>query len=124
LFRVGEININMKGGQRMTTDSKIISFNSLDEVQSDITKLGEIVDKLLVLGDKFKANRSELEYVQEQLRRQELNSNFYTMDEVAEALHCEKGSAIKTLRNRGVELISSGKSFVVQRDNFLNAFRN
>ena len=108
----------------MTTDSKIISFNSLDEVKTDITKLGEIVDKLLVLGDKFKANRSELEYVQEQLRRQELNSNFYTMDEVAEALHCEKGSAIKTLRNRGVELISSGKSFVVQRDNFLNVFRN
>lgn len=108
----------------MTTDSKIISFNSLDEVQSDITKLGEIVDKLLVLGDKFKANRSELEYVQEQLRRQELNSNFYTMDEVAEALHCEKKSAISTLRNRGVELIASGKSFVVQRDNFLNAFRN
>lgn len=108
----------------MTTDSKIISFNSLDEAQSDITKLGEIVDKLLVLGDKFKANRSELEYVQEQLRRQELNSNFYTMDEVAEALHCEKKSAINTLRKRGVELIDSGKSFVVQRDNFLNAFRN
>ncbi len=108
----------------MTTNSNVIQFTSLDEVQSDVTKLSQLVDKLLVLGDKIKANRSELEYVQEQLRRQELNSNFYTMDEVAEALHCEKGSAIKTLRNRGVELIASGKSFVVQRDNFLNAFRN
>lgn len=104
--------------------SNVIPFTSLDEVQSDVTKLSQLVDKLLVLGDKIKANRTDLEYVQAQLRRQELNSNFYTMDEVAEALHCEKSTAIKNLRNRGVELVSSGKSFVVQRDNFINAFRN
>ena len=108
----------------MVTDSKIINFNSIDEVQSDVAKLSQLVDKLLVLSDKFNENRSELEYIQAQLRRQELNSNFYTMDEVAEALHCEKKSAINTLRNRGVELIASGKSFVVQKDNLLNAFRN
>ncbi len=108
----------------MATDSKIINFNSIDEVQSDVTKLTQLVDKLLILGDTLKANRSELECLQSQLRRQELNSNFYTMDEVAEALHCEKPSAINTLRNRGVELIASGKSFVVQKDNLLNAFRN
>ena len=106
------------------TDSKIINFNSIDEVQSDVTKLIQLVDNLLLLGDKLKANRTELEGLQAQLRRQELNSNFYTMDEVAEALHCEKKSAINTLRNRGVELIASGKSFVVQKDNLLNAFRN
>ncbi len=108
----------------MTTDSKIIAFNSIDEVQSDVAKLSQLVDNLLILGEKIKNNRSELEYLQEQLRRQELRSNFYTMDEVAEALHCEKKSATNTLRRRGVELIDSGKSFVVLRDNFLNAFRN
>lgn len=108
----------------MVTDSKIINFNSIDEVQSDVAKLIQLVDNLLLLGDKLKANRTELEGLQAQLRRQELNSNFYTMDEVAEALHCEKKSAINTLRNRGVELIASGKSFVVQKDNLLNAFRN
>ena len=107
----------------MPTDSNIISFTT-DDALLNLEKEIRYIDKLLELGAKIHDNEEQLEVVLKLLRKYEIVSQFYTMDEVAEALHCEKKSAINGLRNRGVELVSQGKVFVVQKDNFLNAFRN
>lgn len=104
------------------TNEKVIPF-SIDSALTDVDKLCRLVDGLLALGDKIKSNEPQLQSVQATMRQMELNNNFYTIAEVAEALHCQNKKAFEELRKRNVPIIEAGKTYVVQRDNFLNAFR-
>ena len=67
------------------TNEKIIPL-TIDQALSDVDKLCRLVDAFLVLGDKIKSNEPQLQSVQAQMRQMELNNNFYTIAEVAEAL--------------------------------------
>lgn len=104
------------------TNEKIIPF-TVDSALTEVDKLNKLIDGLLELGDKINSNSPQLQGVQERLRQIELNSNFCTISEVAEALHCQNKKAFEELRKRNVPIIDAGKTYVVQRDNFLNAFR-
>lgn len=107
----------------MSVPSKIIPFTT-DSALSEVSKLTQLVDNLLELGIKLNENSEQLEKVQKAIRQQELRKQFLTLEEVADALHCEKKTATKELRERGVEIITAGKTYVVQSDNFVNAFKN
>ena len=104
------------------TNEKIIPL-TIDQALSDVDKLCRLVDAFLVLGDKIKSNEQQLQSVQAQMRQMELNNNFYTIAEVAEALHCQNKKALEELRKRNVPIIEAGKTYVVLRENFLDAFR-
>lgn len=103
------------------SESKIIPF-TVDDALSDVKKLTAFVDNLLELGDKIKQNKPQLEYIVELMRKQELNNQFYTIAEVAEALHCQNKRAMELLRENNVQIIEAGKSYVVNKDVFLKAF--
>lgn len=107
----------------MSNAATIIPFTT-DSALSEVNKLSQLVDDLLELGAKLNNNAEQLKNVQKILRQQELKKQFLTLEEVADALHCEKKTATKALRERNVEIITAGKTYVVQSDNFLNAFRN
>lgn len=103
-------------------NSNVIEF-TVDTALTEVEKLNCFIDGLLELSNKINTNSYQIKNIQEQLRRQEINSNFYTVAEVAEALHCQTKKAFEELRARNVEIIEAGKTYVVQKDNFLNAFR-
>ena len=103
------------------TNEKIIPF-SVDDALTEVDKMLKLVNGLLELGDKVKSNQPQLESVSQMLRQQEINSQFYLITECAEALHCQPKRAIELLRQRGVEIINAGKSYVVFKDDFINAF--
>lgn len=101
--------------------NKIVPYE-FDVALSDIQKLNSLVDGLLEIGEKIRNNEAQLEHLSEQLRRQELNNQFYTITEVADALHCKTKRAYELLREHNVPIIESGKSYVVNKKSFLNAF--
>ncbi len=103
-------------------ESNLIQFPEY-EALSSVQMLNKFVDGLLELSDKLKNNHIQLSEVQRMLKQQELNDNFCSIKEVAEALNCTPKSAMNELRKRNVEIITSSKTYMVQRDNFLNAFR-
>lgn len=107
-----------------TAENGRVAFpeQTLDTAVSSIQSQIAFIDALLELGDKVKENRPQLEYMVELMRKQELNSQFYTVAEVAEALHCQTKRAMDMLRERNVEIINAGKSYVVNKDAFLDAF--
>ena len=47
----------------------------------------------------------------------------HSVTPITEALHCTPKSAMQEMRRRNVELIATGKSYVVYKENFYNAFR-
>lgn len=107
---------------RTPEQQRVIPF-TVDSALSDVGKLNQFIDALLELGDKIKGNAPQLRYIQDELRMQELKGNFYTIAEVVEAMHCTTKTAMKRLEERGVEILDYGKTYVVFKDNFLNAFR-
>lgn len=103
-------------------NEKIIPF-TIDDALTEVEKFNKLIDGLLELGDKIKSNSTHLQDIQGHLRQIELNNNFYTISEIAEALHCQNKKAFEELRKRGVPIIEAGKTYVVNKENFLNAFR-
>lgn len=82
-----------------------------------------LIENLISLGHSIEVNKDTLETVNEAMKKQELNNSFFTVAEIAEALHCTPKSAMQEMRRRNVELIATGKSYVVYKENFYNAFR-
>lgn len=82
-----------------------------------------LIENLISLGHSIELNKDTLETVNEAMKKQELNNSFFTVAEIAEALHCTPKSAMQEMRRRNVELIATGKSYVVYKENFYNAFR-
>ena len=82
-----------------------------------------LIENLIALGRSIELNKDTLETVNEAMKKQELNNSFFTVAEIAEALHCTPKSAMQEMRRRNVELIATGKSYVVYKENFYNAFR-
>lgn len=103
------------------TIKKVIPLNIADAM-SEVEQLNQFIDGLLQLADKIQQNKPQLQAVQENVRQIELNNNFYTLSEVAEALHCTTKTAKEELRKRGVEIIDAGKTYVVLKSNFIKAF--
>ena len=101
---------------------KITKMPQQASINEQLNNSIELIEKLVALGEQIEINKSTLETVCEAMRRQELNSSFFTVAEIAEALHCTTKSAMQELRRRNVELIASGKSYIVFKDNFFNAF--
>lgn len=96
---------------------------TVDDALSDVNKYKLFVDNLIDLADKVKDNSHQLRYIQEEMRKKEINDIFITVAEAAEAMHCGKKTAMKRLEERGVEILDYGKTYVVFKENFLNAFR-
>lgn len=84
----------------MSNAATIIPFTT-DSALSEVNKLSQLVDDLLELGAKLNNNAEQLKNVQKILRQQELKKQFLTLEEVADALHCEKKTATKT--STGIE---------------------
>lgn len=61
---------------------------TIDETVDDIKKLQNIVEELLILGDKISSNKIQLKTLLGTMRKAEINSNFITLAEAAEALQC------------------------------------
>jgi hypothetical protein len=101
----------------------IQTLNNTEAVLVDVRRINSIVDELLALGKKISGGADELTQLQQFLKERELQSQFYTVDEVAAALHCQYKAAKQELDRRGVEIITCGKVHMVNKDNFLRAFR-
>lgn len=103
------------------TNEKIIPF-TVDEAVDEVNKMQELIDKLLTLGNSINGNRHLLESVTAEIRKADINSNFVTFAEIAEALHCQPVKVSKLLKNKGVPIIDAGKTYVVSKRLFLKAF--
>ena len=53
-----------------------------------------LIENLISLGHSIELNKDTLETVNEAMKKQELNNSFFTVAEIAEALHCTPKSAI------------------------------
>lgn len=107
---------------RTAENNKVFAFPN--QAVSNVKAQIDYIEALLELGDKVKENRSQLECMVELMRKQELNSQFYTVAEVAEALHCQTKKASELLRKNNVPIISAGKNYVVNKEAFLSAFQS
>lgn len=105
--------------------ANIIKTNlSINEALSEVNQMNALVDGLIELGGKICNNKETLKMIIEQIRINELRSDFLTMEDVGEALRCSAKSAISEMKKRGVELIDSGKGYVVNREDFYNACKS
>lgn len=100
----------------------LIKTKTIDETVDDIVKLQTTVDKLLKLGDSISLNKIQLTSLLDTLRRAEINSQFITIAEAAEALHCSPKRAVEYLKQRNVEIIDAGKTYVIYRKAFDESF--
>lgn len=100
----------------------LIKTKTIDETADDIVKLQATVDKLLKLGDSISLNKIQLTSLLDTLRRAEINSQFITIAEAAEALHCSPKRAVDYLKQRGVEIIDAGKTYVIYKKAFDESF--
>lgn len=100
----------------------LIKTKTIDETVDDIVKLQTTVDKLLKLGDLISLNKIQLTSLLDTLRRAEINSQFITIAEAAEALHCSPKRAVEYLKQRNVEIIDAGKTYVIYRKAFDESF--
>ena len=103
------------------TNEKIIPF-AIDETIDKVKKIQELVNALIALGDSINGNRHVLEAVTTEMRKADINSNFVTFAEIAEALHCQPAKVSNLLKSKGVPVISAGKTYVVSKRLFLKAF--
>ena len=103
------------------TNEKIIPF-TVDEAVNNISQMQELVDRLLTLGETINGNRQQLETLCEEIKQAEINSQFLTIAEIAEALKCKKIKASDILKEKGVPIIEAGKTYVVSKRLFLKAF--
>ncbi len=100
----------------------LIKAETIDDTTNDIVKLQVTVDKLLKLGDSIAANQTQLSTLLDTLRRVDINSKFITIAEAAEALHCSPKRAVEYLKQRNVEIIDAGKTYVIYRKAFDESF--
>lgn len=100
----------------------LIKAETIDDTMNDIAKLQMTVDKLLKLGDSISLNKIQLSTLLDTLRRAEINSQFITIAEAAEALHCSPKRAVEYLKQRNVEIIDAGKTYVIYRKAFDKSF--
>lgn len=100
----------------------LIKTKTIDETVDDIVKLQTTVDKLLKLGDSISLNKIQLTSLLDTLRRAEINSQFITIAEAAEALHCSPKRAVEYLKQRNVEIIDAGKTYVIYKKAFDESF--
>lgn len=100
----------------------LIKAETIDDTMNDIVKLQVTVDKLLKLGDSIAANQTQLSTLLDTLRRADINSKFITIAEAAEALHCSPKRAVEYLKQRNVEIIDAGKTYVISRKAFIDSF--
>ena len=100
----------------------LIKAETIDDTMNDIVKLQVTVDKLLKLGDSIAANQTQLSTLLDTLRRADINSKFITIAEAAEALHCSPKRAIEYLKQRNIEIIDAGKTYVIYRKAFDESF--
>lgn len=100
----------------------LIKAETIDDTMNDIVKLQVTVDKLLKLGDSIAANQTQLSTLLDTLRRADINSKFITIAEAAEALRCSPKRAVEYLKQRNVEIIDAGKTYVIYRKAFDESF--
>lgn len=100
----------------------LIKAETIDDTMNDIVKLQVTVDKLLKLGDSIAANQTQLSTLLDTLRRADINSKFITIAEAAEALHCSPKRAVEYLKQRNIEIIDAGKTYVIYRKAFDESF--
>lgn len=103
------------------TNEKIIPF-TVDEAVKNISQMQELVDRLLTLGETINGNRQQLQTLCEEISQAEVNSQFLTIAEIAEALKCQPMRANTLLREKGVPIIEAGRTYVVSKRLFLKAF--
>ena len=107
----------------MAVAQKITVPIDVDIRSNEVKRINEFIDQVLALGNKIKSNEQQLMNLQDELRMLDLKENFYTVAEVAEALHCTPKTALKLLKEKDVPILDHGKTYVVFKENFLNAFR-
>lgn len=93
-----------------------------NEAIDNIAQMQLFVDNLLKLGDSLNGNRQQLNSLISEIRQAEINSQFITIAEIAEALKCQPIKASKLLKEKGVPVIEAGKTYVVSKRLFLKAF--
>lgn len=100
----------------------LIKAETIDDTMNDIAKIQATVNQLIKLGDSISLNNIQLTSLLDTLRRSEINSQFITIAEAAEALHCSPKRAVEYLKQRNVEIIDAGKTYVIYRKAFDKSF--
>lgn len=95
-----------------------------NETINEIKMLEQVVNGLLELNKLIKANGTELEEMLATLKKAEINNSFMTVADAAEALQCSTKRATEYLKQRNIEIIDAGKTYVIYKNAFIESFAN